>query len=325
MIYFYNKSLDPCYNLAYEEYFFRNCPEGETVFGLWQNDNTIVIGRNQNPHNEINAEFVKKHGIKVVRRLTGGGAVYHDMGNVNFSFIAPVEGDGSIDFSRFTNSIIAALASFGVKAENQGRNDIAINGFKISGNAQHISGGRILHHGTLLFDSDLSVLGKCLVSSQEKLAARGVSSVRSRVANIKDFGLFGVSVADFIDRLREFIAPGEKLNRFEPDIHRIEELKNNKYATWEWVYGASPDGDMEFKRRFENVGSVAVNLSTEGGVIKDCRISGDFFGNGDMAELEKKLTGVRLDAESIRESLEDFELSYYINGMIAKEFCRLFE
>ena len=187
MVFAESGSTDPAWNLALEQYLFETVPRGTTVFYLWQNDNTIVIGRNQNAEREIDSDYVRAHGIRVVRRLSGGGAVYHDLGNLNFSFITDAPEDGRIDMRAFCEPVAAALRELGANVEISGRNDMTVEGKKFSGNAQFLRGGRVLHHGTILYDSDLSVLGKALKADPEKIASKGVASVRSRVTNLKPY------------------------------------------------------------------------------------------------------------------------------------------
>lgn len=331
MIYAPSNSKDPYYNLAFEEHLFQQAEAGETYFSLWQNDNTIVIGKNQNPYNEVDADFVKDKGITVVRRITGGGAVYHDLGNVNFTFIAPVEDQASFDFAKFTEPVIAALKSLGLSAENQGRNDIAIDGAKISGNAQHVSGGKLLHHGTLLFDSNLEMLGKCLTALPEKLAAKGVTSIRSRVTNIRNLLPVGsdLEVDAFMGRLREFVFslnPGCTLWKpSETDLESIKTLRNDKYASWAWNYGASPVGDTVYSRRFEGCGTITLRLAIAAGRIAQCSISGDFFGSGQISDIEELLTGVKNEPESVAAALKDIKLAHYFYGLEKIDFIKLFE
>ena len=196
------KSKDPYLNLAIEEYLFRNTTDD--IFMLWQNEPTVVIGKNQNVYAEINREYTKEHNIKIARRITGGGAVYHDLGNVNYTFISSRNKEG-IDFKYFTAPIIDALKAIGVNAELSGRNDITVNCKKISGNAQYSTDTRTLHHGTLLFDSDLSVLSSALNVDEEKIRSKAISSTRSRVINIKDLILENYKTDEFIDIIKNHI------------------------------------------------------------------------------------------------------------------------
>ncbi|MBQ9421818.1 MAG: lipoate--protein ligase [Lachnospiraceae bacterium] len=184
MIYMETGSTDPAYNLAFEEYVLNHRADGDYLL-LWQNDNAVIIGQNQNTPEEINEAFVRAHGIKVVRRMTGGGAVYHDLGNLNYSFITDYNEDADVSIGRFTDAVVGALRSLGLDAESSGRNDILVGGKKISGTAQRISGHRILYHGTLLFDSDPEMIAGALHADPAKFASKSTKSVRSRVGGIR--------------------------------------------------------------------------------------------------------------------------------------------
>ena len=187
-------SIDPAYNLAFEEYVLRNKKEGDFLL-LWQNDNAVIIGRNQNTEEEIDKAFVEAHGIKVVRRITGGGAVYHDLGNLNYSFITDCTAFNKDALAAFTEPVAAALRALGAPAQLSGRNDIVIEGKKVSGTAQRIQDGRILHHGTLLFQSDPEMIAGALKADPDKFRSKSTKSVRSRVGNIADYLLSYVSLA----------------------------------------------------------------------------------------------------------------------------------
>ena len=202
-------SVDPCYNLALEQYVLEHFREGDWLL-LWQNANTVVIGLNQNTAEEINAAFVEKHGVNVVRRMTGGGAVYHDLGNLNYSFICDVGNAEELTIRRFTDPVCRALAAMGVDAETSGRNDILVVGKKVSGVAQRITNGRILHHGTLLFDSDPAMIEGALKADPAKFRSKSAKSVRSRVGNIRDYLPADADLAQFRERLlRELTQDGK--------------------------------------------------------------------------------------------------------------------
>lgn len=186
MIYVKSNSTKPQFNLALEEYVFEHLDEYGEIFMLWQNEPSIIVGKHQNTIEEINTKYVKENNINVVRRLSGGGAVYHDLGNLNYTIISKDEGSKGFDFKTFSQPVIDVLADLGIRAEFTGRNDIVIGDQKFCGNAQYMKKGKVLHHGAILFDTELDVLGKSLKVSKDKIASKGVKSVRSRVTNIKD-------------------------------------------------------------------------------------------------------------------------------------------
>jgi lipoate-protein ligase A len=301
MRYIQSESLDPCFNLALEQYVFDSLDTKHDYFMLWQNDNAIIIGKHQNTIEEINTDFVKTNNISVVRRLSGGGAVYHDLGNLNFTFITGKNPDTStpaFDFAAFCRPITQALAAMGVNAEISGRNDMTINGKKFSGNAQYIKGGRVMHHGTLLFDSNLDIVAQALNVTPDKIASKGVKSTRSRVTNIKPF------VADDIS------------TNTTADFAAIKTLRRDIYATWDWNYGRSPAFTLKKARRIENCGSVQVYLDVgEGGVISDTRFYGDYFGNGDSDDISRRLVGCPLRADALRAALDSVNIANYFNNL----------
>ena len=307
MEYIINECKNPYFNLALEEYLF-NLDDEKAYFWLWQNDNTIVIGKNQNAFQEINAEFVREKGINVARRMTGGGAVYHDLGNLNFTFIVPSHGKKNYDFKQFTDKIVTALEAFGIKAEYSGRNDLLIDGKKFSGNAQLVGEAKILHHGTLLFSSDLSVIEKCLTPSKEKLKSHGVGSVKSRVANIE------INMDEFKSELvRQMCVTSRNLSHDEEAA--VQKLRDVKFSTYEWIYGASPEFNYSKSMRFENCGTISLSMNLKDGVIENCKITGDFFGSGDVAELEKLLCGGK--------DIPNVDFNYYFGNLKREDFLLL--
>ena len=315
-------SQNPYFNLACEEYFLENFLED--IFMLWQNDNTIVIGRNQNTFSEINYDYVKENNIKVVRRMSGGGAVYHDLGNINFTFIKNSDSLFS-DYKTFTKPIIDFLKTLGVCATLSGRNDILIDGKKISGNAQFTKNGRILHHGTLLFSSQSDVLSNALTVSEDKIKSKGVKSVKSRVANISEYLKEPMTSLEFRKRLAEFTVKNEGI--FEEydisgHIEEIEKLARSKYETWEWNFGYSPKYDFCKKERFP-FGSVEVNLHIQDGIIKDAKIYGDFFSKKPIDELSALLCGLKHKKEELEQVLSLKDIDDYISGINLSEFLEL--
>lgn len=310
---------DPFYNLAVEEYLFKN--KKEDIFMLWQNEKTVVVGRNQNIKAEVNLAYTEREGIRVVRRITGGGAVYHDLGNLNYTFISG-EG-GGIDFRRFTSPIIEALASLGVKAELSGRNDLETGGRKFSGNAQCVDNGRVLHHGTLLFDTDLTVLEKALLVDPEKIRAHALSSVRSRVVNLKELLPNVGGACDFAELIEKFVGEEygiERLTLTEHDLIEIEKIRLKNLSS-EWLYpdeGIASRYHVTKTKRFD-FGRVEIHLDISGDVIRSVKILGDFFGKRPISELEDALKG-----QKRRENLKiSHPIGDYILGMTERELLDL--
>lgn len=326
MEYIETKTTDPHFNLAMEQYIFDHLDRSKSYLFLWQNDNTIVIGKNQNTLGEINADFVRAHRINVVRRLSGGGAVYHDLGNLNFTFITDSDESDLINFRIFCQPIVDTLATFGIKAEISGRNDITIDGKKFSGNAQYVREHRVMHHGTLLFNSDPGVISGALKVSPDKIRSKGVKSVSSRVTNLKEHLPAGTTVEDFKARLLEHMAQAEPLHRLEltdTDIAAIKEIQRQRYDTWEWNFGSSPAYSINLRQRFEDCGSVEVSMDVKGGCIASIAFSGDFFGNGDLSELSEKLIGCPYTCDDVAARLKALHLETYIRGITADQLAAL--
>jgi lipoate---protein ligase len=295
MLHILNSCTDPCYNLALEEYFLKYAPVPDNLVILWQNSPTVVIGRNQNAAVEINQLFITERKIQVVRRLSGGGAVYHDLGNLNFTFITALSAVGHNNFSHFTLPIIDALASLGVKAEFTGRNDLTIDGRKFSGNAQYIHRNRLLHHGTLLFDTDMTALAQALSGSDAKHSKPAVASVRSKVTTIRQHLPPEITLAEFEAALIKaiFDNAGTPYQRYElstADRQSIENLAGKRYRDQSWTYDKLPLYNRSNKQTFVG-GSVHVFLNVQNETIMQCKICGDFFATGDMDELSATLSG----------------------------------
>lgn len=320
MYFIEGQSHDPAYNLALEEYLYRSVNEGHPgYFLLWQNAPSIIVGRFQNTAQEVNRPFVEERGIHVVRRISGGGAVYHDLGNVNYSFIVPNDEGTPFDFARHARPVIDALAKLGVEAESGGRNDLLIDGRKFSGSAQHMDRRRLLHHGTLLFNSDLSVLEQALNVDEEKFTSKGFKSVRSRVTNILPMLPEPISVEEFIDALRGALSGTETSSLDEAQLSEIRGLRDEKYATWEWNWGASPEFTERKVHRFP-WGKVEALLNIKEGVIRQARFYGDYFGSENREEIERLLEGRFYREEALREALEGFPLERSFKGAGTEEF-----
>jgi len=310
-------TTDPAWNLAVEEYVFETLPRDRMYVMLWQNDNAIIIGKHQNTLAEINDDFVRKNHIRVVRRLSGGGAVYHDMGNLNYTIIADAMGDG-IDFARFGNIVIKALAKIGICAQINGRNDLTIGQQKFSGNAQYVRAGRIMHHGTLLFDSDTQMLSGALQVDPQKISAKGVRSVRSRVTNIRPHLPRDLTLADFRKVLLDSILedfPGAPYLLTEADLAAIAAIKEARYDTWQWNYGNSPACTIQKRKRIEGCGTVEAYISLRQGLVEKIVFRGDFFAASDPEVLAQTLIGCRPERESYQNALKSTDVSHYIHGL----------
>ena len=312
-------TTDPAFNLAVEEYVFDYLPKDRMYVMLWQNDNAIIIGKNQNTLAEINESYVKEQGIRVVRRLSGGGAVYHDMGNLNFTVIADAQGE-TLDFGRFCALVVKALQRVGVHAEINGRNDMTIDGKKFSGNAQYLRHGRVMHHGTILFDSNASVLANALQVDEAKIQAKGVKSVRSRVTNVRPCLPVDMTLPQFRQVLLDTILeeePGEEYVLTEKDLAIVENLKASRYDTWEWNYGHSPECTLHKKGRVEGCGTVEAFITLRDGKISQLVFKGDFFGIQEPEQLAQLLIGCRPDRTSLEEKLASIDVSRYFMGLTA--------
>jgi len=321
MLYIKNECNNPYYNLALEEYLF-NLEDGRNYMLLWQNEPTIVVGKYQNTAEEINGEYVKEKGIHVVRRITGGGAVYHDLGNLNYTFISKGSEKKEFDFKKFTMPIVKALGKFGIQAELSGRNDITIDQKKFSGNAQYVKHGKVLHHGTLLFNSRMEELARALRVSEDKFQSKGIKSVRSRVTNISDYLSEEISVLEFRELLLKYMLDeDEELTEgmlSEADLNEINSLMKNKYMSWEWNYGYSPEFNMKQGKRFDG-GKVEVLINVKQGIIQGIKFYGDFFGSESPEEIEALLTGKRYKEDEIRNVLEQLNINDYFKGITAEE------
>ena len=325
MIYLEFPSSNPYFNLAFEQYVFDCLDKAESYFALWQNDNSIIVGKNQNTVEEINAGFVKERDVKVARRLSGGGAVYHDLGNLNFTFIADVKNADKLDLKFFCLPIKKALAAIGIKAEIGGRNDITIDGKKFSGNAQYVKDGRIMHHGTIMFSSDLNVLSQALSVDNEKIFSKGIKSTRARVANISEFLDKPISLAEFKEILIENVFENNPRRNFEisdKDMSAVEKL-SEKYASWEWNYGRSPQYTVKKERRVENCGKIEIVMNVDKGLVEDMHFYGDFFGLKDCADLATFFVGKAAREDIYQEVLKGINVGDYFNNLTNEQFLEI--
>mgnify|MGYP000194313647 FL=1 len=311
-------TTDPSYNLAMEQYVFDCLPRDRMYFMLWQNDNSIIVGKYQNTLSEINLEAVERRGIRVVRRLSGGGAVYHDMGNLNFTFITDAASGTALDMKLFCQPVVRTLAALGVHAEVNGRNDITIDGKKFSGNSQYLRQGRVMHHGTIMFNSDLSVVSEALQVDPTKFQTKGVRSVRSRVTNVADHLDRPVSLPEFRRILLENILrenPGQPYPLTPKDLAAVEKLREERYATWDWNYGQSPACTVLRRRRVEGCGLVEAYISVDSGLISAIAFRGDFFSAVEPEELAPRFVGRTPDQAGFSAALEGVDVSRYFAGL----------
>lgn len=321
-----NHSTAPAFNLALEEYALTRM-ERELII-LWRNAASVIIGRNQNAVEEMDMDYVRTHGITVIRRQSGGGAVFHDLGNINYTVIHRLGEDDFSNYHKFTAPICAFLRTLGVDARLEGRNDLLIDGMKFSGNAQAVKNGRIMHHGTILFNADVTQLAGALRPRPAKIASKGIKSVRSRVTNVAEHLPEPMAVEEFFDRLANYFRQETgQIGEYEltpEDIAAVNCLVEEKYGLWEWNIGRSPAYNFERSARFP-FGIVDLRLEVKDGVIVMASLFGDFFGVRDKAALEQRLCGVRHDRATVREALADIDLALYIHGITREQLLNLFE
>lgn len=322
MIYIDNISTNPYFNLALEQYLFENFTDD--VFMLWINEPTVVVGKYQNTIEEINQEFIFKNNINVIRRITGGGAVYHDLGNLNYTIISNTDSD-IINFKKFTKPVIDLLQKKGINAISNGRNDITINNKKICGNAQHIKNGRVLHHGCILFDVNLENLVNALSVSADKIESKGLKSVRSRVDNVLNNLEDKIDIFEFKDELLQFMKDEiEIMNEYklsDKDLKHINEIMEYK-KKWEWNFGNSPKCNIKNSKRY-NAGKIEVLLNIEKGLISNIKFYGDFFSNGNIDELEKRFLNIKYDIVTLSEFLDNLNIECYFPNFSKNEILEV--
>lgn len=319
-------TTDPTLNLALEEYALLTLDLSDSYLLFYVNRPSIIIGKHQNTIEEIDADFVHAHDIAVVRRISGGGAVYHDLGNLSFSFITRYSPQRFNNYAEFTGPVVEALRELGVPAERTGRNDIVVEGRKVSGNAQVVRGERMFSHGTLLLDSNLDDVTRALKPKPGKVESKGIQSVRSRVANISEFLAAPLAMDDFRAALLAHLFPGGgpvPVHEFSADDRRrVEELANTKYRTWDWNYGESPPFNLQRTQRFPS-GEVDVRLDVVDGIIKTVRVFGDFFSSREIADLERGLTGVRYRRDDLAGALRTADGGSFVSGVSESDLLSL--
>lgn len=327
-----NEITDPRINLAIETFLLKEMNLDEPILLFYINEPSIIIGRNQNTIEEINTDYVEKQGIHVVRRLSGGGAVYHDAGNLNFSFIMPDDGESFRNFGKVTQPIIDALHDMGVEgAELKGRNDLIIDGKKFSGNAMYSTNGRMFAHGTLMFDSDVNEVVNALKVRKDKIESKGIKSIRSRVTNIKPYLTDthqNMSTEDFRQEILLKIFETDNLNDVnvykltEEDWKKINAISEKLYRNWDWNYGRSPEFDLVRRNRF-GIGSIEAKMNVSEGEIKEIKIFGDFFGLGEISDVENALRGIKYEKAAIIEAVEKIDVKKYFGNIETEDLSNL--
>ena len=313
---------DPYFNLAAEEYFLKNFQED--FFMLWRSRPSVVVGKHQNALAEINHKFVREHQIPVARRLSGGGTVFHDPGNVNFTFIRNVGNISEVNFKVFTVPVVKALKKLGVEAYTTGRNDLLIDGKKISGNAEHVHKNRVLHHGTLLFDSRLEALKGALKVDLSRFEDKAVQSNRSEVTNISDYLSNPISVQEFTDflfgEISQSFPESHIYQTTSEDFQAIQKLRTEKYQTWDWIFGYSPR--YRFTNSFitEN-GEISISFLVERGLLSEVSLSG-FLPDELGQNIAAAVNGCRHDFEAVKMALEGLEAKTPLQATVREKLLK---
>lgn len=324
MRYLRNNHTDPYFNMAFDEYCLEQLAIDEPVFYLWQNRPSVIIGANQEVHTEVNLDYLKENNISLVRRVTGGGAVYHDLGNLNYTIVGRSE-DLERDYPEYTRYMLEALQKLGVPATLSGRNDILVEGRKVSGFAKRVCKNRLMIHGTLMFDVDIDKLTQVLCPPATKLQSKGIASVRSRVANLSEFLPDITDISLFKQHLENILSNNyadQEWTLSPKDIQNIEQLAHDKFERWEWIYGHSPRATLNFSEKL-TCGTVHIHLNISENRITSCQFGGDFIGNLPANDLEKALTGLPYDHDSISKALTQTDVSRYFDGVTNAELLRL--
>lgn len=320
MKYLVNNCTDACRNMAFDEFALESLPLDEPVFFLWRNAPSVIIGLNQSAYAEVNLTYLQQKGIALARRVTGGGAVYHDLQNLNYTIVGKSR-DLNADYPDYLHLVVNALSKLGVPAELSGRNDIMVEGRKCSGYAKRVWKDRLMVHGTLMFDVDLEELMQALAVPGSKLDAKGIVSVRSRVANLKDYLPGYPDVLALKDALHEILADGDGEVLLTPAQQaEIDTMAEEKFRSWDWIYGHSPEASFRRSRKF-SCGTVEVSWSVEHGLLKDVHFGGDFMGNLPPGELAARIDGTRFEQADILEALQD--TGNYFDGLSPEDLAEL--
>ena len=324
MRYLKNPSTNPYYNMAFDEYCLESLPIDEPIFFLWQNRPAVIVGYNQEVNTEVNLDYLKEKGIDLVRRVTGGGAVYHDLENLNYTIVGRSE-DLERDYPEYAALMMKALQALGVPATLSGRNDILVEGKKVSGFAKRVCKNRLMVHGTLMYNVDVDVLTHVLNPSTTKLQSKGIASVRSRVTNLCNYLPELSDIQAFKNRLEEILSNNYSDAEYklsEADLANIQQLTDEKFATWEWNYGRSPKATLVHSARLA-CGTVEIHLTLAENRIASCRFGGDFLGNLPASDVEKALTGIPYEINEIRKCLSKIEINRYFDRVLVDDLLEM--
>ncbi|MFT8916471.1 MAG: lipoate--protein ligase [Oenococcus sp.] len=292
-------------NIAMDSWLLYHLKPDQPVFSLWQNRNAVIVGRNQNTFAEVNQDFIDEHHTQVVRRVSGGGAVFHDLGNICFTFFVPVKSSAEVDFHKFVRPMYDALHEVGIEAEISGRNDLTIDGKKISGNAQRYAGGYLMHHGTLLWNSDVDSMVRSLNVADEKFISKAAKSVRARVGNIKDYAPADLTLEKFWQALQYYLTDEGRDTEYvlsDQQKKGILDLRDQQFATWDWNYGTSPKFNFTNHEKFTG-GAIDVSANVDQGRIQAIDFRGDFLGVRDWREIKDRFIGLPFDPDAVYQVL----------------------
>ena len=324
MRYIRNNSTDVYFNMAFDEYALEQLPLDEPLFYLWQNRSAVIIGLNQNAYAEVDIDYLCQHDIALARRITGGGAVYHDLGNLNYTIVGR-SSDIERDYPEYTRYMQHALQALGVQAELSGRNDILVDGRKVSGYAKRVYKDRLMVHGTLMYDVDIDKLTRVLTPPTEKFLTKGIASVKSRVANLRDY-LPGITTVGALSQaLEQHLSrqyQDEEYLLTEEQLTEIRSIAASKFATTDWIYGRAPGSTVTYARRLP-CGNVEVHLSIKKGHIESCRIDGDFIGNSPVTTIEDLLKGCLYERAALQQRLQGFYIQDHLDNTTAEAFINL--
>ena len=324
MRYIRNNSTDVYYNMAFDEYALEQLPLDEPLFYLWQNRPAVIIGLNQNAYAEVDIDYIQQHNIALARRITGGGAVFHDLGNLNYTIVGRSE-DLERGYPEYAGLMMKALQELGVPATLSGRNDILVDGKKVSGFAKRVCKNRLMVHGTLMFDVNLEVLTQALCPPATKLQSKGIASVRSRVTNLCEHLPHLANIQAFSQALERILScqyTDEEYRLSSDELASIQQLADEKFSQWEWTYGRSPKATLTHSARLK-CGTVEVHLTLAENRIASCRFGGDFLGNLPVTDVESALKGVIYDTENISQCLSSIGIQQYFDQVEPEELARL--